>query len=173
MTLFSAFLPPTDVAEALGHELARDRVVDSANQRLRWSVPVQWHVTLGFYGPDDPAARVDWLAGRLAGRPAPRVRLVGAGTFPGVLWLGVEGEGLAELAEAAGSGLEDRAYQPHLTLARFPREESTEGARWEQALKGFETEFWTVGEVVLMSSDQGPGKLAVSPYRVIERWPLH
>jgi 2'-5' RNA ligase len=173
LTLFSAFLPPADLVGAMGAERARHRAGGSADRRLRWSAPVHWHVTLGFFGADEPAARVDWLAGRLAGRPAPRVRLTGAGTFPGVLWLGVEGEGLAELAEAAGSGLEDRAYRPHLTLARFPPEEPAEGARWEQALKGFETEFWTVGEVVLMASEWGPGKVTESPYRVIERWPLH
>jgi 2'-5' RNA ligase len=86
--------------------------------------------------------------------------------------LGVEGEGLAELAEAAGSGLEDREYRPHLTLARFPREQPAQVRRWEQALSGFGTGFWTVGEVVLMSSDRSEGESAASPYRVIESWPL-
>lgn len=169
MSLFTAFLPPVDVVEALEAELAGHGAADPC---LRWSAAGQWHVTLGFYGSGEPVARAAWLAERLAGRPAPRVRLNGPGTFPGVLWLGVEGLGLAELAEAAGSGLEDREYRPHLTLARFPREQPAWAQRWEQALSGFGTGFWTVGEVVLMSSDPGDGKSAESPYRVIESWSL-
>jgi 2'-5' RNA ligase len=160
VALFTAFRPPAEVADAVGAALA----VGPPDERLRWSTRDQWHVTLGFYGSGDDAARARWLSTRLAGRPAPRVRLTGPGTFPGVLWLGAEGEGLAELAEAAGSGLEPRAYRPHLTLARFARESGPE--QWERLLAGFGTEYWAVREVQLLQS------VGESPYRVMDRWTL-
>jgi 2'-5' RNA ligase len=161
LALFTAFRPPEEVADAVASALA----IGAPDERLRWSGRDRWHVTLGFYGSgDEPGARAAWLSGRLAGRPAPRVRLTGSGTFPGVLWLGVEGEGLAALAEAAGSGLEPRAYRPHLTLARFPREDPP--GRWERLLAGFGTEYWLPGEVQLLQS------VGESPYRVMGSWTL-
>ncbi|NIH81273.1 RNA 2',3'-cyclic phosphodiesterase [Amycolatopsis viridis] len=165
MALFSAVLPPVAVveslADAVGH-LPRTAGV-------RWSRPESWHVTLAFYGQDDATARAGWLRPRLAGMPAPRIRLEGAGTFTRVLYLGVTGEGIAELGLAAGAGAAGdggRAYLPHLTLARTRAAVPPELPR---LLAGYRSEVWTAGEAVLMRSERGGGG---TRYAVVERFPL-
>ncbi|MEC3977498.1 2'-5' RNA ligase family protein [Amycolatopsis sp. H20-H5] len=169
-SLFSALLPPADVAADLAADLAAALGAPEPSP-LRWSAPENWHVTLGFYGhshgADDPVSRSAWLAERLAGRPAIDVRLEKAGTFPGVLWLSVGGTGLTDLAHAAGAGQEDRPYRAHLTLAYFPTEEPEAAHEWVKRLAGFSSRTWTVTEAVLMRGEGG------SHYRVIDRYPLN
>jgi 2'-5' RNA ligase len=155
--LFSALLPPADVAAAVAEALG-DR-----DPALRWAEPAGWHVTLAFYGEADVAERISFLGTALAGRPPVEVRLGPAGTFPGVLWLEALGDGLAELAYAAGAEA-DRPYRPHLTLARFPRESGP--GDWPARLAGFAGRAWPAGRVVLMASD---GR----PYREVAAFPLH
>jgi 2'-5' RNA ligase len=155
--LFSALLPPADVAAAVAQALG-DR-----DPALRWAEPAGWHVTLAFYGEADIAERISFLGTALAGRPPVEVRLGPAGTFPGVLWLEALGDGLAELAHAAGAEA-DRPYRPHLTLARFPRESGP--GDWPARLAGFAGRAWPAGRVVLMASD---GR----PYREVAAFPLH
>ncbi|MEQ0561073.1 RNA 2',3'-cyclic phosphodiesterase [Amycolatopsis sp. NEAU-NG30] len=149
--LFSALVPPDDVVGAVAAAL------DEPDGRLRWEPPQRWHVTLAYYGPDDVETRGEWLARRLAGRPAPDVRLEKAATFPGVLWLTVAGSELAPLARAAGADAEARPYVPHLTLARFPREQPALATRWTGKLAGFTSRHWQATEVVLMTSEREPG----------------
>jgi 2'-5' RNA ligase len=100
---------------------------------VRWVRGEGLHVTLKFLGGVEPArlerAHVA-LAAAVSGRPALRVRACGLGAFPSwrrprVLWVGLEGEGLPELAvcvEAAmcrvGFEAERRAFTPHITLGR-------------------------------------------------------
>jgi 2'-5' RNA ligase len=155
--VFSALLPPDDVVEAIAEMLGEP------GDGLRWEPPERWHITLAYYGPDDVETRAAWLGERLAGRPAVDVRLEKAATFPGVLWLTAAGSDLAPLALAAGAGAEPRPYRAHLTLARFPREEPGLAARWTEELAGFTSRSWQATEVVLMTSERGPGG---SRYRV-------
>lgn len=165
MLLFSALLPPEEVVESLRGEL--DRLGAWVDDELRWSTPDRWHITLGFYGKhDDPAEHVELLTHRLRGSVAPRVWLDGAGMFPGVLWLGVGGEGLTELALDAGAEQGGRPYRPHLTLGRLRKAERTP---WEQRLTGYRSGSWTASEAVLMRSDRAEGGPV---YRVIERFQL-
>ncbi|MEU5262614.1 RNA 2',3'-cyclic phosphodiesterase [Amycolatopsis sp. NPDC021455] len=149
--LFSALLPPDDVVEALADALG------DPGDGLRWEPPERWHVTLGYYGPDDVETRAAWLGERLAGRPAVDVRLEKAATFPGVLWLTVAGTELTPLAHAAGADAEARPYTAHLTLARFPREEPGLAARWTERLSSFASRSWQATEVALMTSEREPG----------------
>ncbi|MEU0788668.1 2'-5' RNA ligase family protein [Amycolatopsis sp. NPDC005961] len=149
--LFSALVPPDDVVEAVAEALG------DPGEGLRWEPPERWHVTLAYYGPDDVGTRAAWLADRLAGRPAVDVRLEKAATFPGVLWLTVAGPDLTPLALAAGAGAEARPYVPHLTLARFPREEPGLAGRWEEGLSTFTSRSWKATEAVLMTSEREPG----------------
>ncbi|MCG3752785.1 MULTISPECIES: RNA 2',3'-cyclic phosphodiesterase [unclassified Amycolatopsis] len=157
MQLFAALRPPADVAAEIADALGeRDRL-------LRWSDPAGWHITLAFYGEADPAGCAAFLDRALDGRKSVDVRLSGSGTFPGVLWLGVAGEDLADLAAAAtmGSG-EQRPYRPHLTLARCSR--TRPPTAWTEHLAGFRGRAWTADRVELM----GGG----SPYRTLRSWPL-
>uniref|UniRef100_UPI00037C9AC2 2'-5' RNA ligase family protein n=1 Tax=Saccharomonospora saliphila TaxID=369829 RepID=UPI00037C9AC2 len=94
--LFTAVVPSAEAITALRRELDRHPRV-AGDGRLRWMTVRQWHVTLGFYGDDDPGAREAWVRARLAGLRAPVMRMRGAGSFPGVLWTGISGERLAEL----------------------------------------------------------------------------
>jgi RNA 2',3'-cyclic 3'-phosphodiesterase len=106
---------------------------------LRWSRPEGLHITLKFLG-EVPGERVDVVKTQLQAlppQPPVAVRIAGSGFFPNeraprVLWLGIEAEPeLARLAavidqsmSAVGVPKEDRAYNPHLTLARL---RSTDG----------------------------------------------
>ncbi|MET9265200.1 RNA 2',3'-cyclic phosphodiesterase [Amycolatopsis sp. NPDC004079] len=157
MRLFSALRPPADVAAEI------DSALGSRDRLLRWSDPAGWHITLAFYGEVDPAERGSFLDRALDGRKSVDVRLWGSGTFPGVLWLGVAGEGLADLAAAAAAGSgEERPYRPHLTLARCSRTQPP--TEWTERLAGFRSRVWTADRVELM----GGG----SPYRTLRTWPL-
>jgi 2'-5' RNA ligase len=153
--LFSALLPPDDVAGAITAAISAS--VGTADDGLRWEPPERWHITLAYYGPDDVETRAAWLGTRLAGRPAVDVRLEKAATFPGVLWLTAAGSELAPLAHAAGADAEPRPYRAHLTLARFPREEPGRAARWTECLGGFTSRRWRAAEVALMTSEREPG----------------
>ncbi|GAB2958168.1 RNA 2',3'-cyclic phosphodiesterase [Amycolatopsis acidiphila] len=163
MLLFSALLPPAQVAESLRVHL---EPLQAEVTEPRWTPPAQWHITLGFYGDqDDEEARVDWLTAALAGHHAPMLRLEGAGTFSRVLYLGVYSEGLTELAAAAGAG-EDRPYLPHLTVARTAGDVPAE---LPGRLSGFVSEPWTATEVVLMRSERTEHG---ARYSIVARFPL-
>ncbi|WP_410613534.1 RNA 2',3'-cyclic phosphodiesterase [Amycolatopsis sp. lyj-109] len=153
--LFSALLPPDDVAEAITAEIVARR--GETDGGLRWEPPERWHITLAYYGPDDVGTRAAWLGERLAGRAAVDVRLEKAATFPGVLWLTAAGTELKPLAHAAGADAEPRPYRAHLTLARFPREEPGLAARWTESLANFTSRCWPAAEVALMTSEREPG----------------
>jgi 2'-5' RNA ligase len=100
---------------------------------VRWVRVEGVHVTLKFLGWVEPA-RLEQvhttLAAAVADQPALQVRARGLGAFPNlrrprVLWVGLEGKGLAELAtcvEEAMSRLdfepERRGFTPHITLGR-------------------------------------------------------
>jgi 2'-5' RNA ligase len=85
-----------------------------------------------------------------------------------VLWLGVAGEGLTRLAEAAGADQEERPYRAHLTLARYARDRRGAAEPWTRRLAGFSSREWTAGEVVLMGSTGTAGPR----YRELRTFPL-
>jgi 2'-5' RNA ligase len=98
----------------------------------RWVRPESLHITLKFIG-EQPAERVEAITARVqrVDCSAFEIRSAGYGFFPTakaprVFWIGIDsGKRLAELAGAIdaataelGIPREDRAYSPHLTLAR-------------------------------------------------------
>lgn len=104
MRLFVALEPPAAVVADLPHRTGRE------------------HVTLAFLGEvDDPAPLLRALAA-VARVPAPRVRLAGAGRFPGgAVWLGVHGD-LTPVHTAVARALAlppgRSPWRPHLTIGR-------------------------------------------------------
>ena len=164
-------------------EPARERVTIGARRRDEWP-PASWvrkenlHLTLTFLGEVESAAAARLAAAlrRRCGELAPfEARLDGAGAFPPwgdlrVLWLGVEPAAqLTELARFAseacgeiGLASDERAFAPHLTLARCrPPWDSGWRARLGRLAPpepvGFE-----VGSVAVLASQLGAAGLRYS-----------
>jgi 2'-5' RNA ligase len=118
-------LAPAAAAEL---ERVRERLAATAGE-LRWSEPASWHVTLQFLGAasDGQAACVLEKLGGIQSARVP-VRMGGLGFFEraGVFWAGVEltaellalQQRVVAATRSCGFVPEDRAYNPHITLAR-------------------------------------------------------
>ena len=129
MRLFIAL----DIDEAVRERIARFvEGVSGFAADARWMRPESLHVTLKFIG-EQPEPVVDQIKQALSNvsASAAEIRFRGYGFFPTarsarVFWVGIEaGPQLATLAAAiddktAALGIpkEDRAFSPHLTLAR-------------------------------------------------------
>lgn len=129
MRLFIAL----DIDEAIRERIARfvEGVYNFAPD-ARWVKPESMHVTLKFIG-EQPEAKIDSIKAsfKAVSGSAPAIQFRGYGFFPTprsarVFWIGMEsGPELAALAAAIdetmptlGIPKEDRAFTPHLTLAR-------------------------------------------------------
>jgi 2'-5' RNA ligase len=135
MRLFVAFDLRDDVRRPLGDLIARLKPLCAD---ARWVRPAGMHVTLKFIGhavPTGDTEKLDAVRAALAivhsDRPV-EMHFRGVGFFPNasrprVVWCGVQAsENLAPLAadidkvlEPLGIPGEDRAFLPHLTLARL------------------------------------------------------
>ena len=167
MRLFAAVDPPAAEIAALA------AAVHATDGRLRWVPEDQWHVTLAFYGEvaDAVVADLTTRLERAAARTPPfTLQLAGVGTFPKqarkarTLWTGVAGEVdvLARLAERcaaagrrAGLAMEERAFRPHLTLARARREVVDLRERVDD-LAAYAGTPWQVTSLRLVHSTLGP-----------------
>ncbi len=148
MRLFIAIELPEEIKRGIAaiQEKLRKSGADAA-----WTRPEGIHLTLKFLGEVPDAKVMDIrtaLAGAVSGAAGFRLEAAGAGAFPNsrnprVLWLGVRGdlERLGALQSAVEGAMvklgfdpEDRAFSPHLTLARIkyirPR------FSWQQAIEG-------------------------------------
>ena len=129
MRIFVALDIPAEVRARITAYMDRAR---GYAPQARWARPEGLHVTLKFVG-DVSDAKVQEIKGALAAAKTQpfAVKFSGAGFFPTaksprVFWIGVEGgEALSQLAhavdnitQALGIAKEERAYSPHLTLAR-------------------------------------------------------
>jgi len=129
MRLFIAL----DIDEAIRERIARfmDGVRGFAPD-VRWVHPESLHLTLKFIGeqPEPAVEQIKQELGMIQSQPA-QIQFRGYGFFPTaksprVFWVGMEaGPQLAALASAVDNGMasvgipkEDRAFSPHLTLAR-------------------------------------------------------
>lgn len=141
LRLFFAVELPADVQHALGR-LRPSSAASAAD--YRWVNPDLLHVTLAFLGqqPRETLPRLSALATAAAAASQPgRLRLGDPGSFgppraPRVLWVGLAGDlepllalqsRLADALRTTGFALEDRPFQPHITLAR--RREGTASGR--------------------------------------------
>jgi 2'-5' RNA ligase len=94
MRLFSALWPPAEAVAALA------AVTAPAGSPSGWQAvdPATWHLTLAFHGEADPGVFARRLDRAVGGVPGPRLRIAGAGAFPGVWWAGVEADVSGRLA---------------------------------------------------------------------------
>jgi 2'-5' RNA ligase len=181
MSLFTALWPPEEAIRDLAVAVDRLR---SARPKLeadiaagvrgfRFVSPRRWHVTLCFHGDDADeqrlSARLDRRIPRLSRHRPPRLRLAGAGTFRGVMWVGVEpheeadATSLHALVRAAGG--DPYSFRGHLTVVRWGAGEPnrTELRRLFEQYRG---PWWSPEEVALVRSDREAG---AAVYRTVHR----
>ena len=148
------------------------RSIDDLRERIpavRWVPMTNLHLTVKFFGNVEEA-RVEPIAAALRERlhlfPRFTINAKGLGVFPErgrpkILWVGLTGNELAELAARVQSSLlplgfapEQRSFTPHLTIGRWrdsdraPRTLKQELERWRDCTFGHSV----VNEVVLFQS---------------------
>jgi 2'-5' RNA ligase len=153
--------------------------------RIQWSPPANLHITTKFIGewPDERLSELKGALGAITGRGPIAVRIRRLGFFPNphaprIFWCGIEAEGLAELANdtdcataALGVARENRAFGPHLTLARIKDRVDMQPLREAVArLPEFEFGGFTAAAFCLYQSQLRPGgsvytKLAEFPFQ--------
>jgi RNA 2',3'-cyclic 3'-phosphodiesterase len=151
MRLFTAALPPTAVADHLAAALA-----DVPGMTYR--VPREaWHITLGYYGKDDPAGRIPWVRDRVPGLRPPTVALGDMGNFGDTLLMLVSTDdtALADLAGRLRWNDKHPDFNPHLTIGKGVL-----------TPLGYHGPSWTVDEIVLLGAEQR------HDYTVLDRVPL-
>ncbi len=129
MRLFIALDIPAEIRQRMSEYMERAR---SYAPEARWARVEGLHVTLKFVGKAGDALAEQIKSALATIKAAPfQVKFEGVGFFPNVkgarvFWIGVGGgEPLAQLAgsvdaalEKLGVAREEKAYHPHLTLAR-------------------------------------------------------
>jgi 2'-5' RNA ligase len=169
----------TFVAVEIGEEVraAARRFRDRAGGRLpgaRWVAAENLHLTLAFLGEVAPdlLSRARQVLDEAVSDFAPfAFEVVGIGFFgsardPRVLWAGLSGDvlTLAKLQARVAAGLrgrgfspEERAFSPHLTLARFRRgRPAGEAARIATQHRDLRFGTAIANRLLLMRSDLGP-----------------
>jgi 2'-5' RNA ligase len=164
-----------ELPETVKRELAavQQRLAVAPAADIKWVPPQDIHLTLKFLGWVAPN-RIDDIKSAISEAVKPfapfELGLSGLGGFPNlrrlnVVWCGLTGDlsRLVELQQAVekyvsplGYPTENRAFSPHLTLARL-REDATPGARQMLAAKIAETKYQSdlsipVDSVSLMQS---------------------
>jgi len=183
MRLFFAVELPSEVQAALGRFNPSD-----ASRDYRWTDPSLMHVTLAFLG-QQPEDQLDILrkvgaAAAAASRPGV-IKLGQPGSFgarraPRVLWIGLDGDLAALQAlhsnlntglKQAGFEVEDRAFSPHITLAR--RRETARGSAppgWPPTQNLQKSPEFQMHELTLFESRLSPRG---PTYIVLAEFPLH
>ncbi len=129
MRIFIALDIPPEIRARMTEYMERVR---SFAPEARWARVEGLHVTLKFVGPASDALVEKMKTALAAIKTAPfPVKFEGVGFFPNakaarIFWIGVDGgEELPRLASAVdaaleklGAAREEKAYHPHLTLAR-------------------------------------------------------
>jgi 2'-5' RNA ligase len=172
----------------------RDRIQQHINQ-LKSRVPEcnpGWtrvdniHLTIKFFGNVDTnkiSTICDAATRALTNFPRFKIAVGGTGAFPKpgqprVLWIGIEdlGNHLAELQRkfenecaVAGFPKEDRAFRPHLTIARLKKPEGARRLAEVNNELGFEAMELNVSELVVFRSELSSEG---SKYTVLSRHPL-
>ena len=179
MRLFFAVELPSSVQRALGRLRPGDEKAD-----YRWVDPERMHVTLAFLGDQSEERLVTLEHVGAAAAHASRTGTLALGapqTFgsrraPRVVWVGVDGdvEGLRELQENLarrlmenGFAVEDREFNPHITLAR--RRQTARGGAPSGWPPDIERKRFAMRELTLFESRLSPRG---ATYVAVGRWPL-
>lgn len=176
LRLFVAIAIPAAVTRRLGP-------LQGGVPGARWSDPTGFHLTLRFIGEVDTleAEEID-DALRSITAPGFDLALDGVGQFgtrraPSVLWAGVAAQPALSFLHAkidralvaAGQPPDDRAYSPHVTLARLRQAPAERVARWLEGFAPFQAGPFPVEAFHLYESRMG-GEGAV--YEILESYPL-
>lgn len=172
--LFIAIRPPAQIREQL-------LAIMGGVQNARWQDDSQLHLTLRFIGEVDRHRAEDVAAALGAVRHSPfQIALSGVGSFgkrgKGALWAGVAPHGelkplhkkVDQACLRVGIEPDNRAYHPHITLARLGR---TAGplepfiGKWA----GLSSPPFPVDRICLYESRLGSEG---ATYTIIERYPL-
>ena len=166
---FCAFELSADLRSQLEAHISRLRET-VPDVRASWSRPENTHLTLKFFGnvPVDNLPQISAAAERAVKDFSPiQIEVAKTGVFPNanrarVLWIGVNDPSrdlaklqrtLEEQCELEGFPKEDRAFKPHLTIARI---RTPEGAR-ELANAHLRTDFKpshiTLNELIVFRSE--------------------
>jgi len=156
--LFIAIRPPEHI---------RDLLIDAMDEspEFRWQTSDQLHLTLRFVGEVERPLAND-LADGLARVRAHRftLRVSGVGTFEqrsaGALWAAVEPKApLAALAakvdrvcQQNGLPPEQRAFHPHITMARWKGRRTIEVRQFLERARGLSSDLFDVSEFILFES---------------------
>ncbi|MEP6756167.1 MAG: RNA 2',3'-cyclic phosphodiesterase [Chthonomonadales bacterium] len=184
MRLFYAVLPPSNVLNMLGEQVATWRQ-QADEQGIRWTDPTKFHFTVRFLGETSLQKTQSAMeVGReLAARMVPFEVTFGApGAFPdrtrpNVIWVGLESgdadlkflaESLDARTESLGFRKEPKAFSPHLTIARTKTYGAEEVmSNWLASSPEMETISFPVNSFFLMQTVPGA---AGSTYREVERF---
>ncbi|HEX2268119.1 MAG TPA: RNA 2',3'-cyclic phosphodiesterase [Pyrinomonadaceae bacterium] len=165
---FCAIELPAEVRSRLQDHVKRLReAVPEAS--ASWSRPENVHLTLKFFGnvSKEKLPRISEAASRVARELAPfQIKVGSTGAFRAqVLWIGIEDPSgqlsalqrrLEEECAREGFAKEDRAYKPHLTIARMRRPEGARQlAETHRQIKFASTEI-RVDEFVVFRSQLSP-----------------
>ncbi len=159
-----------EIAAATVHRIAA--AIDPLKPRIvgiRWVAPTSFHLTVKFLGNIDES-RIEPIGLALtdALRPFQRftINAKGLGVFPSmkrprVLWVGLVGSRLAELAAAVESALtplgfarEEKTFTPHLTIGRWRQAERADRALEHELKNWTQCDFGAtlVDEVIFFES---------------------
>jgi len=144
-----------------------------AEASASWSQTENIHLTLKFFGniPTNKLPLISDAASRVANEFSPfQIGIGGTGVFPKpsraqVLWIGVDDSSgrlstlqqrLEEEFASEGFAKEDRAYRPHLTIARIRRPEGARRLAETHLQMSFKQTRMTVKEFVVFRSELSP-----------------
>jgi len=188
MRLFTAIELNEDARQAIAVEQKRIAGVlgRAAAASLKWIQPERMHLTLVFLGEIEEAhtpAVIDAMGEEIDEVKPFAIVFAGLGVFPPhraprVLWLGLSTgaaeaielqQHVAERLSPTGVTIEERAFHPHLTMARWREGRNADRRRIAAADQGAEVARIDVGAVTLYQSrlsSSGPA------YTVLARAPL-
>ena len=181
MRAFVAVDLPEEIRAALRRKQAAFR---SVSPGARWTQPEGIHLTLKFLGEvaEPKVGEVLQCLKKLDSFEPFAIRVKGFGFFPDgrrprVFWVGIEesakllvlAERVDKATESIGFAREERAFRPHLTLARF-REPQAQPALQAAISQDVDQDLgsFDVSEFFLFESKLSPQGAA---YRKIERFP--